>query len=91
MYSLLKTLTYFGYGYQSGNAIAGVMVNGYVMFLESPFYLDDNLLTAPLSFMYAVMIFTLWIVTRRKIRAHFRIVSEPTTTRSWRRDKEKVA
>jgi sterol desaturase/sphingolipid hydroxylase (fatty acid hydroxylase superfamily) len=91
MYSLLKTLSYFGYGYQSGNAIAGVMVNGYVMFLESPFYLDDNLLTAPLSFMYAVMIFTLWIVTRRKIRAHFRIVSEPTTTRSLRRDKEKVA
>mmetsp|Transcript_28972 Transcript_28972/g.48890 ORF Transcript_28972/g.48890 Transcript_28972/m.48890 type:complete len:524 (-) Transcript_28972:123-1694(-) len=88
LYSVLKVLGSMGYEYQSGNAIVGIKMFNSVMFLESPFYLDDGLLTAPLTSMYAVMIFTLWMVTRHKIRAHYRKVCEPVASRER---KEKVA
>ena len=81
LYALLKTLAAAGYDFPSGNAIVGVKVCSYVMFLEAPFYLADDLLTAPLALMYAGMIFALWMPTRQRLRAHFRIVREPSSQR----------
>ena len=82
LFSLMRILGSFGYYYAGGNAIAGIKLNRYVLILESPFYLNDELLTAPLSLMYAVMIFSLWICARRRIRSHYRIVREPVPASS---------
>lgn len=82
LYALLKVLASMGYDYPSGTAIAGVKVFNYVMFLEAPFFLPDDLLTAPLVLMYAGMIFALWMATRQRMRRHYRIVREPSRIRS---------
>jgi hypothetical protein len=78
LFAALKTVASSGYDFPSGQGVVGVKAFNYVVFLEAPFFLSDELLTPRLCVMYAVMIFALWMAARNRIRRHYRIVREPS-------------